>query len=847
MNRVIITATFVTVLVKNVSNLLNCSEKSNFSLNNKNIFIESKTDSDYNIHSIFTFTESVESDKSFEQRKISLEGLQRVFAVKYAVNSMNKRRDILPNITLGYIFNDACFNLSVTMSHGIELVDTYRRHRCISNTSDFNNSKNTCARLENKVVAAIGDYYSSSTIKLASLLNIHKIPLITDGASSPLLNSSNSNFKSFFRTIQSDAVQVDVMIEVLKLFNWSYIIVIGSDDNYGKVAVSILKQRAAQESLCIVEDIYIATTPTQIESNGQGVMNKIIGAKRAQVVVMFTSQKKIGEHLLQLAYKMNISRIWLTNDAWNPDILSSSVPITQIESLLTISLYYGDDIPELKEYINDVVNNDYECDFLLKNFISETFNCTVHNKSENGKSLIGFLANKYEKCEVPIDQLIRYITTKDLNQVNYLVDAVNAIGYALHAAACNQTICRLDVQPQEVTKTLKTLHAPSVLGGFVEFNSWHSPTFSRYSIDQVQLSAEKAKYVRVGTWDTKSKLLNINATMLKWPSWLDFKIPTSSCRNICNPGEKVVGKNLCCWHCVKCSVGEISNVSNADSCSPCPEHFFTKDHISCIKMPTSYIASSNAVGIFSITLSIIGICLTIVSYLLFLFLRKKSVLFMRNSILYTTLSDFLPLSTFCYTFLELTYPSETVCIAQDIYFNLLCIFYASILIIKNKSVGHFLPKLLHCLGRDKILRMGLIFFLVSMEIIFLTIWINARETFVSERIYDNILYIRCMNVDKFSRNSTIRLTARIFPAVSLLIGAILTLPERNSNYNFGELRSLFFFGVTLVTITGAYGITINQVLEIFQPWVVLIATNGYGFTYLLCLTLPKFYITFKGK
>nr|XP_047124467.1 extracellular calcium-sensing receptor [Hydra vulgaris] len=704
MNRVISTATFVIVLVKNVSNLLNCSEKSNFSLNNKSISIESKTHSDYNIHSIFTFTELVESDKSFEQRKISLEGLQRVFAVKYAINSMNKRRDILPNITLGYIFNDACFNLSVTMSHGIELVDSYRRHRCISNTSDFN----TCASLKNKAIAAIGDYYSFSTIKLASLLNIHKIPLISDGASSPLLNSSNLNFKSFFRTIQSDAVQVDVMIEVLKLFNWSYVIVIGSDDTYGKVAISILKQRAAQESLCIVEDIYIPTTTIQIENNAQSVMNKIMGAKRAQVVIMFTSQKKIGEHLLQLAYKMNISRIWLTNDAWNPDILSSSVPITQIESLLTISLYYGDDIPEFKEYINDAVNNDYVCDFLLKSFIIETFNCTVYNKSENGKSLIGFLPNKYDKCEVPIDQLIRYIATKDLNQVNYLVDAVNVIAYALHAAACDQTICRLDVQPQEVTKTLKTVHAPSVLGGFVEFDSWHSPTFSRYSIDQVQLSAGKAKYVRVGTWDTKSKLLNINATTLKWPSWLDFKIPTSSCRNICNPGEKVVGKNLCCWHCDKCSVGETSNVSNADSCSPCPEHFFTRDHKSCIKMPTSYIASSNAVGIFSITLSIIGICLTIVSM-----------------------------------------------------------------------------------------------------------------------------------------NSTIRLTARIFPAVSLLIGAILTLPERNSNYNFGELRSLFFFGVTLVTITGAYGITINQVLEIFQPWVVLIATNGYGFTYLLCLTLPKFYIAFK--
>ncbi|KAG8147616.1 hypothetical protein E2320_022356, partial [Naja naja] len=62
--------------------------------------------------------------------------------------------------------------------------------------------------------------------------------------------------------------------------------------------------------------------------------------------------------------------------------------------------------------------------------------------------------------------------------------------------------------------------------------------------------------------------------------------PLSVCNNYCSLGyakTKIEGKPFCCYDCLRCPEGKISNLIDMDDCFSCPEDQYpNKDQNSCL-------------------------------------------------------------------------------------------------------------------------------------------------------------------------------------------------------------------------------------------------------------------------
>lgn len=115
--------------------------------------------------------------------------------------------------------------------------------------------------------------------------NIIFAPQISFSATSDKFSDSVL-YPSFFRTVPSDKKQVTAMALLLNNFNWNWVAVVGSDEEYGQQGVQQFTKIAEQQSICVA---YQGLIP--IYSDPQSAVTTIINnivLNNASVVVVFS-------------------------------------------------------------------------------------------------------------------------------------------------------------------------------------------------------------------------------------------------------------------------------------------------------------------------------------------------------------------------------------------------------------------------------------------------------------------------------------------------------------------------------------------------------------------------------
>ncbi|XP_063297463.1 vomeronasal type-2 receptor 26-like [Pelobates fuscus] len=76
--------------------------------------------------------------------------------------------------------------------------------------------------------------------------------------------------------------------------------------------------------------------------------------------------------------------------------------------------------------------------------------------------------------------------------------------------------------------------------------------------------------------------------------------PRSTCSKSCVPGYRKValeGQPKCCYDCILCSEGQISNITDADNCFKCPEdHWPDKSRAMCIPRSIEFLSFDDPLG-----------------------------------------------------------------------------------------------------------------------------------------------------------------------------------------------------------------------------------------------------------
>ncbi|XP_069805696.1 vomeronasal type-2 receptor 26-like [Dendropsophus ebraccatus] len=177
--------------------------------------------------------------------------------------------------------------------------------------------------------------------------------------------------------------------------------------------------------------------------------------------------------------------------------------------------------------------------------------------------------------------------------------------------------------PEKLHKYLKKISFTNNVGGAVQFDEHGDMRLGFDVLNWIVFPNESLHAVKVGQFDpSSSNQLLINKTLIRWSPTFN-QTPNSTCSETCLPGYRKSSKkssSSCCYICVPCSEGEISNNTNMDVCSKCPiTEWPNEEKAMCIPKVVTYLSYEEP----------LGTCLALASVTLFMMTCSVTVIFLK--------------------------------------------------------------------------------------------------------------------------------------------------------------------------------------------------------------------------
>ncbi|XP_015227736.1 PREDICTED: extracellular calcium-sensing receptor-like [Cyprinodon variegatus] len=579
----------------------------------------------------------------------------------FAIEEINNSTELLPGMRLGYQIYDTCSAVPVAVHVAFQL----------TNGEDPVFYKESNCSQSSVVIAAVGDSGSSPSISMSRIIGSFNIPLVSHFATCACL-SDKHEYPNFFRTIPSDHYQAAALAKLVKHFGWTWIGAIYSDSDYGNYGMAIFLETARREGICV--EYMESFDWTYPQSKIQRVAD-VIRRSTATVVVAFAAPGDMKILLEELARQLVPSRQWIGSEAWitDPNLMSFSFCTGAIGVAIQRSV-----IPGLREFLLDLSPSEVAASSVLTEFWEDAFNCSLTKTSNLNK----------QQCDGTEDiKTLKspYTETSQLRISNMVYKAVYAIAHAIHNVLCqkkNTTVqcnkyIRLD--PTQVLTELKKVSF-SQNGYHISFDSNGDPIAFYELVNWQNSESGLIEPVTVGYYDA-SLPMGEQFHISRKLTWLEDakQVPVSVCSKSCPLGTRKVlqkGKPVCCYDCIPCPEGEISNVTDAPDCFLCPREFWpNRGRDACFPKPVEFFSFDEVLAIILAIFSVCGACIAIITAVIFFHQRATPIVRANNSELSFLLLFSLTLCFLC----SLTFigaPSKWSCMLRHTAFGItfvLCI------------------------------------------------------------------------------------------------------------------------------------------------------------------------------
>ncbi|KAM4675874.1 extracellular calcium-sensing receptor-like [Discoglossus pictus] len=773
-------------------------------------------------------------------RMFPLENYLQLHLMKFAIKEINSRPDLLPNITLGFNIYDSCVVLQRELEGTMWILTG--QNKAIPNFQ---------CREREQVAAIIGHSTSTHSILMAHLLGLSRYTHISHFSTSSLL-SDRTQFPSFFRTVPSDAFQSQGLAQLVLHFGWTWVGLVAVANDYGQQGIQVIRGEILKAGACVAFTEYIQSSWP--DRNIPHIV-QVIQQSTAKAVVVFSTELSLI-FLFDEILKQNVTgRIWIASEAWaTSTILAADKYSTVLVGTIGFAFYSGS-IPGFQDYINHIHSFEPPGEEWMKMFLEESAGCAFFDFGN-----FTFPSEKpRRKCLEMADNLENIFKSTLNIRISYnLYSALYVTAKALH----DLSLCKTgngpfsnsncsgirNFKPWQLLYYMQKVRVRLRSGREVFFDENGNPP-AVYDIVNWQLGPNSTlKQIKVGSYDTaapEGKTLIINTSDVMWATGKQ-EIPQSLCSEPCLVGFRkaaIRGVPACCFHCVSCAQGEISNQTDSIECYRCPWNKWpTLQKDRCLPKSIDFLSYAEPLGVTlaftSLTSSIIPVAL------LGLLIHYKTTPIVRanNYILSCLLLVCLSLCFLC-SLCFIGYPNPEKCLLRQVAFGVIftlcvsCILAKTIMVViafKATKPDSDLRKLAD--PRFSYVVIGLS---TLLQIMMCIIWLSTSPPFPSYNYeaYSGVIIIECNE-----GSPTAFWCVLGYPGFLATISFLVAFLARQLPNSFNEAKYITFsmlaFLIVWVSFIPAYLSSRGKYTVAMEVFAIL----SSSWAVLSCMFVPKYYI-----
>nr|XP_033771512.1 vomeronasal type-2 receptor 116-like [Geotrypetes seraphini] len=503
-----------------------------------------------------------------------------------------------------------------------------------------------------------------------------------------LYMSDSVQYPYFYRTVPNELHLSAGIGKLLKYFGWKWVSIFSTDDESSMRAIQILKEEIEQNGGCIA---FHETLPHhgRITYSEIEKINRAI--KQSSTVNIYYFYRNTG---------MSLNKIW---DFQQINVKSAHVLITiaevyiinpnqkqfQIRNMFFIFKLYKKVMPNFLKFIREMkpvwLANDYNANNWWKDLCHSKCPKTIRRDCSSTKKDLTFTP-----CFTTI-----------FGSSYSVYNAVYAVAHALHdmimSGSGNGTTWTrensevLDSLPWKLHQYLRNLHFKNGLGEEMYLDE-NGDLATGYNIMNLIFFQDTLKYQIVGRYNPYAppgQDFIIDEKAIVWESSFTQKPPQFRCTPSCHPGyRKLIRERepICCYDCIPCADGEISNQTDMDTCTTCPDdQWSNQKRDACIPKVITFLSFEEPLGITLTSISMLLLLITAVILGIFIHYRDTPIVRANNRQLSYILLISLILCFLC-SLLFIGHPEDVTCILRQTTFGITFSIVLSSILAKTFTV-----------------------------------------------------------------------------------------------------------------------------------------------------------------
>ncbi|XP_053216038.1 vomeronasal type-2 receptor 26-like [Podarcis raffonei] len=771
---------------------------------------------------------------------------QEILALVFAMEEIKKNPTILPNVTVGYHIYESYHSVQRTYKASLDLVSTQRRllpnYKCDT---------------QNNLIAIVGSKYSELSLNLANIVNPYKIPQFTIGS----LDSrfiERKLFPSLYRMVPNNNYEYSGMVHLLLHFGWTWVGLLTVKLFSAERFLQALVPQLSLNGICIAFITNIQPWAYAADMSGKwntAIFSTISDATSKANIIVVYGTPVVMDILIWYLHTAHLpsGKVLLVTSHWDFKTTSKSPwNMQSFQGAFSLSVH-SNEPPGFKTFLQNLNPSEAKENCLVQDFWEKTFNCSLKKNS------VGDKIKKFCNVEEKLKSLPLSIFEMGMTGNSYAVyNAVHTVLHVLHAMYKSISKYRRHV----VGRKLVAQNLPWELHFFLKGTSFNNSAGETIQFDEngelvagfdvinwVMFPNKSFGRVKIGSLDLRAppgKQLTIQDESIVWHSKYNQVLPISVCNDKCHPGHRrkeKEGKPFCCYDCVPCPEGKISNQTDMDACTRCPEDQYPNlDQSQCIPKVITYLSYEEPLGM-TLVFSALAFALT-TALIMVIFIKHKNTPIVKannRSLTYILLISLL--LCFLCSFLFMGQPGQVSCFLQQSAFGIIfsvalsCVLAKTIIVVLAFMATKPGSRIRKWLGNR--LGKSIVFSCTFVQTGICAFWLSTSPPYAHTDMHSLIgkIIAEC-------KEGSVSMFYGVLGYMGFLAAVTFTvaflarkLPDSFNEAKFITFSMLVFCSVW-ISFVPAYLSTKGKYMVAVEIFAILSSSAGL----LFCIFSPKFYV-----